>query len=149
MNENLIDLVTKDSSKDVTKRGSDGNDEENAKKKIKPSEPSKTLPQFAGKGLFQYIYSILMDSTGKTGVKQTNKQASEIYDKTVKARRTYLDKLAIAFKQNCLQNGVTRGSSFDKKRNALAKRLSEIPNMCTDKEDDWTEPEESHESLFK
>ena len=136
--ENRIDLTTGEKS---NKRKSDAKSEDDSKKKIK----SDGLPQFAGKGLFQYVYMVFKNSTG---VKQTNVEANPIWG-LVTARRTYFEKLAIAFKNDCLQNGVTKGSSFDKKRNALAKRLSEIPDMCTDEEGKWKAPTQSHEALFK
>jgi hypothetical protein len=138
--DKFIDLTKQKKSKNATKRESDDKSEESATKKIKSDE----LPQFAGKGLFQYVYMVFKNSTG---VKKTNVEANPIWG-LVKTRQTYFDKLAIAFKNDCLQNGVTKGSSFDKKRNALAKRLSEIPDMCTDEEGKWKAPTQSHASLF-
>jgi hypothetical protein len=139
--DKFIDLTKKKESKNATKRESDEKSEESATKKIK----SDGLPLFAGKGLFQYVYMVFKNSTG---VKKTNVEANPIWG-LVKTRQTYFDKLAIAFKNDCIQNGVTKGSSFDKKRNALAKRLSEIPDMCTDEEGKWKAPTQSHEALFK
>ena len=136
-----------DHSKNDKKRKGDSTELEGGEKK---SKPPTELPQLGGQGLFQYVYSFVQDSTGKTGVKQTNSKANDIWNlASVKARRTYFDKLAKAFKTNCLDNNVTRGASFDKKRNALAKRLSEIADMCTEEEGKWKAPTESHDSLFK
>ena len=113
----------------------------------KKSKLVQGLPDFGEKGFFQHVYRFLKDSTGNTGVKKTSEEANEIW-KCSKPRQTYFDKLAKAFKQYSLEKGVTR-NDWDKKRDALAKRLSEIANMCTASENDWKEPTDSHESLFK
>jgi hypothetical protein len=138
------DLTNEGESKIGGKRKSEEDGEEGSEKKIKQSDD---LPQLGGKGLFQYAYSFLKDPTGKTGVKQTNPEANKIWDK-VKARKTYFEKLAQSFKADNIKNGVKRGASFEKKRDALAKRLSEIAGMCTEKEDEWKAPKELPESLF-
>jgi hypothetical protein len=143
-----IDLTNEGESKIGEKRKSDQNTKEGVEKKTKPSDD---LPLLGGKRLFQYVYSFLKDPTGKTGVTQTNVEANKIYD-SVKARQTYFDKLATAFKEHYITNGVTKGAKFDKKRefdkkrDALAKRLSEKTGMCT--EGNWKAPTESHKSLF-
>jgi hypothetical protein len=111
-------------------------------------KPLNGLPQFGAKGLFQYAYNFSKNPTGKPGVKTTNPEANPIWE-SVKARRTYFDKLAIAFKERCLKNVVQRGASWYEKRDALATRLSKLPNMFVVKEDEWQTPTESHDSLFR
>jgi len=134
-------LTDEGESKIGGKRKSEENGEEGSEKKIKQSDD---LPQLGGKGLFQYVYMFFKKSTG---VKKTSPEANERWDK-VRARRTYFEKLAQSFKADNTKNGVKRGASFEKKRDALAKRLSEIAGMCTEEEDEWKAPKEPPESLF-
>ena len=138
---------SEDHSKNDKKRKGDSTGTEGGEKK---SKPPTELPQFGEKRLFQYVYSFLQDSTGKTGVTKTSEKANEIWElDSMKARRVYFENLANAFKEHNIRNDVKKGASFDKKRNALAKRLSEIADMCTEEEGKWKAPTESHDSLFK
>ena len=149
-----INDLTKDDNehkeqKDIGhKREGDSTDTGSSAKKSRPVEG---LPNLGGQGLFQYVYKFLKDPTGKTGVKQTNNEANTIWE-SVKERKKYFDKLAPAFKEYSLAKGVsrTKGENFwDTKRDAFAKRLSEIEDMCTSSQEKWKVPTDSHESLFK
>ena len=142
----IVDVVEEEvgTGTNGNKRQGDTSTKKGGEKKSKSSDE---LPQFAGKGLFQNAYKFHKDPSGKTGVTKTNADANQIWD-SFKVRQKYFEKLATAFQKNNYDKGVKR-DEWDEKRDALATRLSKLPNMFVVKEDEWQTPTESHDSLFR